>query len=115
MTRYEYKVIPAPRRAERIKGADGLEDRFAQTLAGEMNTLGADGWEFWRSETLEAEDRRMLGKNRTAEVTVLVFRRPLPAAIEEPPHSPALGPASAPGASAMPPLGPATDRGPDAA
>ena len=29
MTDYDYKVIPAPRRAKRVKGVHGAEDLFA--------------------------------------------------------------------------------------
>jgi hypothetical protein len=43
---YEYRVIPAPRRAPRAR-ARGLscEDRFAQSLANLMNDMGSEGWD----------------------------------------------------------------------
>lgn len=75
MQRFEYKVIPAPKRAEKIKGVKGPEDRFAHTLMGLMNELGEDGWEYLRSETLPVEARSGLTRTTLTDQTVLVFRR----------------------------------------
>lgn len=104
MTRYEYKVVPAPRRAEKHRDGMDLEDRFALTLAEFMNRYGSDGWEFIRCETLDAEDKKLLGKAKSELVTVMIFRRPkgevetsqklLGSAIDTSAHSaPRLGPA----------------------
>ena len=41
---YEYRVIPAPRRAPRARGLS-CEDRFAQSLANLMNDMGSEGWD----------------------------------------------------------------------
>ncbi|MGB2891523.1 MAG: DUF4177 domain-containing protein, partial [Albidovulum sp.] len=46
MQTYEYKVVPAPARSEKVRGAKTPADRFAQTLATVMNDLARDGWEY---------------------------------------------------------------------
>ncbi len=40
MTAYEYRVIPAPKRGVKAKGAKTAEDRFAVALAEVMNAQG---------------------------------------------------------------------------
>ncbi|RME16984.1 MAG: DUF4177 domain-containing protein, partial [Alphaproteobacteria bacterium] len=76
---FEYKVVPAPTRARRVKGAKTPADRFAQTLAEAMNALAADGWEYLRADTLPQEQRKGLTGRVTVFQTMLVFRRPLAA------------------------------------
>lgn len=78
MTRYEYKVVPAPRRGEKARGVRSAEDRFALALSGLMNTLGRDGWEYLRADTLPLEERHGLaGRISTSYQNMLVFRRSL--------------------------------------
>ena len=72
---YEYKVIPAPQRGDKVRGARTTEDRFAQTLTATMNAQARDGWEYVRSETLPSEERAGFTKRRTVYVNLLVFRR----------------------------------------
>lgn len=96
MQRYEYKVMPAPRKAEKVKGAKTTEERFAAALTGVMNELGAQGWDYLRADTLPCEERTGLTGSKTTFQTLLVFRRPLPEA------SPAV-PQPAPEAVAEPP------------
>ena len=76
MHRYEYKVIPAPVRGEKVRGAKTTEDRFAQTLTGLMNAQSRDGWEYFRTDTLPSEERVGFTKRRTVYLNLLVFRRP---------------------------------------
>lgn len=134
MTQYEYRVIPAPRRAKRVRGMGSSLERFAATVAETINDAAAEGWEFLRSETLPLEERRGLLRGRVEVLhSLLVFRRPLkgrsdplgrgidaadapatPPAAAQPTPAPRLRPAPgdmAHGAGATPPLGPA--RGPD--
>lgn len=86
MQRYEYRVIPAPARAEKARGAKTTEDRYAQTLASLMNAQGREGWEFLRAETLPTEERSGFTRRSTVYVNLLVFRRP---ASETPAGAPA--------------------------
>lgn len=78
MTRYEYKVIPAPQKGEKARGARSTADRFALALAGAMNRLGQDGWEYLRADTLPCEERVGLTGKATHFQHMLVFRRGLP-------------------------------------
>jgi hypothetical protein len=72
---YEYKVIPAPRRGEKTRGAKTTADRFAHALTQVMNELGRDGWEYLRADTLPCEERVGLTGKATAFQNMLVFRR----------------------------------------
>ncbi len=74
-TAYEYRVIPAPRKARRIRGLKRGEDRFAASVAEILNELGAEGWEYQRSDTLPLEARSGLTGHTTTFRTMLVFRR----------------------------------------
>ena len=74
-TRYEYKVVPAPRRGEKVRGAKQTEDRFAHVLASLMNKLGREGWDYLRAETLPCEERTGFRGRTTTFQNMLVFRR----------------------------------------
>ncbi|NHB78209.1 DUF4177 domain-containing protein [Rhodobacter calidifons] len=119
MQRFEFKVIPAPRRGEKARGVKTTEDRFAHALANLMNQLGAEGWDYVRADTLPCEERVGFTGTRTTFQNVLVFRRPLVEAaappspssrllLEEPiPTAKRLGPADLPTPGKAPALGPA--------
>ena len=77
MQRFEYKVVPAPRKGLRGKGVKGAEARFANALQTVMNELGAEGWEYQRTDCLPAEERQGLTGRTTVFQNMLVFRRPL--------------------------------------
>ena len=121
MQRYEYKVIPAPRRGEKSRGVKTIEDRFALTLTVVMNDLGRDGWDYVRADTLPVDERAgFTGGTKTSFQNVLVFRRLIEAeavaapkllTAEDAPAMPRLGPAEVP-AGVAPALGPANPVGP---
>lgn len=73
MPQFEYKVIPAPAKPGKAKGA--AEDKFAAALADALNAEGRSGWEFLRAETLPVEERQGLTGTKTVFRSVLVFRR----------------------------------------
>ena len=75
MPMYEYKVVPAPKKGLKGKGIKGAEDRFANALMTTMNELGAEGWEYQRSDTLPCEERSGLRGRSTTFQNMLVFRR----------------------------------------
>jgi hypothetical protein len=79
---YEYRVIPAPVKGTKAKGAKTVEERFALTLQETMNSMAADGWEFQRAETLPSEERSGLTGRKTVHHNLLVFRRTSAAAVE---------------------------------
>lgn len=77
MEDYEYKVIPAPARAIKVKGLKTTAERFAHVLTETLNREAEQGWEFVRSETLPCEERKGLMSTARSTQTVLVFRRAL--------------------------------------
>lgn len=77
MTRFEYKVIPAPKKPTRARGVRSNEERFAHTLMVAMNELGQDGWDYVRSDTLPVELRNGITSKSVDYQSVLVFRREL--------------------------------------
>jgi hypothetical protein len=123
MQDYEYKLIPAPARAERDRALKTTAERFAQTLSVELNRMAAEGWEYLRADVLPCEERTGLtGRRATSYHTLLVFRRalasqPAPVATPRPDLPPAFLTEAAAGtaprlsaqsaAGAAPRLGPA--------
>ena len=77
MQRYEFKVVPAPRRGEKARGVKSTEDSFALALTQLMNSLGAEGWDYVRADRLPCDERTGLTGTKTTEQNMLVFRRPL--------------------------------------
>jgi hypothetical protein len=77
MQQYEYRVVPAPQRGEKVRGARTTADRFAAALMTVMNDLGRDGWEYLRADTLPCEERVGLTGKSSSFLHMLVFRRPL--------------------------------------
>ncbi len=121
MQRFEYKVIPAPKRGEKARGVRTTEERFALALTHVMNDLGAEGWDYVRADALPCEERVGFTGSKTTFQNVLVFRRvvagseaasePRPALLlsVDTPLAPAprLGPAEVHVTGAAPALGPA--------
>jgi len=116
MQRYEYKVVPSPRKGEKSRAARTTPDRFALALTTLMNKLGQDGWEYLRADALPCDERAGLTGTKTTFQNMLVFRRvlaagamaeaPLMAEPEPVEFTPVLGAASAP-VGVAPALGPA--------
>ncbi len=75
MPRYEYKVVPAPKKGLKGKDVKGAEARFSHALQELMNGLSGYGWEFQRTETLPSIERVGLTGSTTEWRNVLVFRR----------------------------------------
>ena len=117
MQRFEYKVIPAPKRGEKARGIKTTEDRFAYALTLLMNDLGAEGWDYVRADALPCEERAGFTGVKTTFQNVLVFRRVLASAEDRPATrlllsdapapAPRLGPAEAPVPASVPTVGPA--------
>ncbi len=80
MSAFEYKVIPAPTKGQKAKGARSTADRFAVALEAAMNDLGAQGWDYVRADTLPCEEREGLMGKTTVYQNMLVFRRRLKSA-----------------------------------
>lgn len=80
MAKYEYKVVPAPAKGVKVKGAKTVQARFAHALTEVMNELAGDGWEYLRADTLPCEERQGLTGKTTNFQNMLVFRREVSAA-----------------------------------
>jgi len=93
MPRFEYKVVPAPKKGVKAKGVRATEDRFANALEGVMNKLGAEGWDYLRTDTLPCEERVGLTGRTTNYQNMLVFRRVL-AEVEKAPGPQVKAPAT---------------------
>lgn len=79
MTRYEYKVVPAPEQGKKGKGIKSAKGRFAFALESLMNELGAEGWDYVRADTLPFEERSGLTGKTVSYQNMLVFRRAMDA------------------------------------
>lgn len=77
MQQFEYKIIPAPRRASKAKGVKTAEDRFAKTLTDMVNDHARDGWDYVRTDTLPVEERVGFTGKTTTFQHLMVFRRGL--------------------------------------
>jgi hypothetical protein len=77
MQQFEYKVIPAPDRGEKVRGAKTQGERYAQALTSVLNRMGREGWDYVRAEVLPSEERSGLTRRTTVYHNVLVFRRAL--------------------------------------
>ncbi len=90
MSTFEYKTICAPRKALKIKGVKGADNRYAQTLTDVINAQSADGWEYFRAESLPVDEKSgMMGKTAEKYLSLLIFRRENIETYEEPDFSPA--------------------------
>jgi len=87
MPRYEYKIVPAPEKASKIKGLKGPE-RFAATIEHVMNEMGAEGWQYLRADTLPQEERTGLTGKARHERNLLIFQREIEDEVEEHPAAP---------------------------
>jgi len=83
MKRYEYKVVPAPKKGEKAKAAKTTAERFAVALTALMNKMGMDGWDYIRADTLPCDERVGLTGTKTQFQNMLVFRREM---IADPPE-----------------------------
>lgn len=81
MQAFEYRVVPAPMRGDKERGLKTGAERFAHALGQLMNQMAQDGWEYWRAETLPAEERQGLTSKTTVFHNLLVFRRALDAEV----------------------------------
>lgn len=82
--RYEFKVVPAPRRGEKARGVKTTEERFALALTLMMNDLGREGWDYVRADTLPVDERSGLTGTKTSYHNMLVFRREVRTEAAEP-------------------------------
>ncbi|NRB34495.1 MAG: DUF4177 domain-containing protein [Rhodobacteraceae bacterium] len=83
MQRFEYRVIPAPKKGQKAKGKRTGDLRFANAMELLLNKMAEDGWEYDRADFLPHEERAGLTGATKTWRNLLVFRR----AVEEPEDS----------------------------
>lgn len=86
MQTHEYLALPAPRKGSKVKGLKTPAERFAHAVTELLNEVAAEGWEFWRSETLPSEERKGLTGTAVVENHLMIFRRPSAEALAEHPR-----------------------------
>ncbi|MEM7490076.1 MAG: DUF4177 domain-containing protein, partial [Pseudomonadota bacterium] len=74
---HEFRVIPAPRKGERVPGLTTDDARMANTLTGLLNEMAVAGWEYVRADTLPNQVSADPSGTSPKTMTLLVFRRPL--------------------------------------
>ena len=77
MQTWEYKVVPAPAKGTKAKGAKSAEARFALSVQNVLNEMAAEGWIYDRSDMLPSQERAGLTSSTTQWRNLLVFKRPL--------------------------------------
>lgn len=77
MTRFEYKVVPAPHKGTKAKSVRTPEGRFANSVEQVLNEMAQAGWEYQRAELLPQTERSGMTGSKTDWRNVLVFRRAL--------------------------------------
>ncbi|MFQ5623114.1 MAG: DUF4177 domain-containing protein [Paracoccaceae bacterium] len=76
MSEYEYKAVPAPRQAKKVKGIKGIQQRYAHILTQAINAELAGGWEYYRSESLPVESKPGFLRSAVESYhALLIFRR----------------------------------------
>ncbi|APX90578.1 hypothetical protein BV394_13335 [Brevirhabdus pacifica] len=78
MPRYEFTAIAAPRKGKSGKGVKGREAKFAHALGEVLNEMGADGWDYVRTDMLPCDERSGLLGSTTTDMHMMIFRRELP-------------------------------------
>ncbi len=105
---YEYKVVGAPEKPRRVRGAKSGSDRLAVAFEEVLREEAVDGWEYLRTDTLPiTEKTSWFAHPREVRRAVMVFRRPVDAvwqrpageARQEPAQSPDQSPAQSPAQS----------------
>ena len=75
VTKYEFKVVPAPDQARKLSREEKGEDAVCVTLMETMNALGLEGWDFVRTEKLTMRQPSGIMGSKTIEREMLIFRR----------------------------------------
>jgi Domain of unknown function (DUF4177) len=88
MQEYEYKVLPAPDRGEKARGAKTAGDRYAQAMTSLLNRMAQEGWDYVRADMLPSEERSGLTRRTTVYHHMLVFRRGVAAMGADAPPAP---------------------------
>lgn len=75
---FEYKVVGAPEKGRRRRGARTRSDRVAAAFEDVLREEVVDGWEYLRTDLVPVEEKPgLLRRREEVHRAVMVFRRPL--------------------------------------
>ncbi|MEM6679105.1 MAG: hypothetical protein AAF675_14670 [Pseudomonadota bacterium] len=75
---YQYKLVGAPERGQRRRGARSGSERIAAAMQDLVAQHAQEGWEYLRTDTIPVVERvGLLGARRERLRAVMVFRRAL--------------------------------------
>lgn len=74
---FEYKVIGAPEKPRRKRGARTPSDRVAAAFSDVLGAEAVDGWEYLRTDLVPVEEGGFFSRRREVHRAVMVFRRAL--------------------------------------
>lgn len=74
MTKYEFRAVPCPQRAQRHQNMPKGADAFSETLTDAINDLAGDGWDYVRTDAVTVQTRGLF-RRRSESREFLVFRR----------------------------------------
>ena len=88
---FEYKVVGAPEKPRRRRGARTRSDRVAAAFEEILGAEAIEGWEYLRTDLVPVEEGGFFSRRREAHRAVMVFRRALRREVraEPPPPAPA--------------------------
>ncbi|NOR63532.1 MAG: hypothetical protein GQ535_13685 [Rhodobacteraceae bacterium] len=73
---FEYKLLPVPMPAKKMKGRKTMPERMAHALTELMNSEAKENWLFSGQESFPAEEKSgLMGKEKLVECRYMVFRR----------------------------------------
>ena len=82
---YEYKVVGAPEKPKKRRGAKTGSDRVAAAFEEILSAEGVEGWEYLRTDMVPVTERPgWFSRSREVTRAVMVFRRPLEAVWRRP-------------------------------
>lgn len=85
---FEYKVVGAPEKGQRKRGARSRSDRVAAAFEERLQAEAVDGWEYLRTDLIPVEERSSLfGRREEVHRAVMVFRRALRRSVPVEPHA----------------------------
>ena len=82
---FEYKVVGAPEKGQRSRGARTRSDRVAAAFAKVLADEAVDGWEYLRTDIVPIEEKAgLFSRREEVRRAVMIFRRALPEPRVEP-------------------------------
>ena len=75
MKKFEYKLVPTPRRSRRFSGLKPGGDSYAHTVEQDINYLAMEGWEFMRTEMMVKKTTGVSFFKSARPTEYMVFRR----------------------------------------